>query len=198
MSIDTYTKLIAFDSGESDLLFICRHPGVAKLKSMGRRGNKLLLTMPKYNVLNTKTVKDTKQFMIQLIDAMIHIHSKGIVFCDVKDDNIMLDGDRPVIIDFGSAFIGRSSLEKDTRTTDYYAAPEAELTIRSDVWSLGVVFLLVQTKMDWREMFSTDVKGYIGDILKKKSEINDTLINGMLETDPDKRWTLMKCKGHLH
>ena len=86
----------------------------------------------------------------QLLDALDHIHEKGLLHRDVKPANIMLeDSGRAVLMDFGlvrhtrragSAMVTGAGV---VIGTPRYLGPEIlrgrEADARSDLWSLGVV-----------------------------------------------------------
>jgi serine/threonine-protein kinase len=85
--------------------------------------------------------------MLGLLDALAHVHDAGLVHCDVKPANIMIErtpsGVRPVLIDFGLAIDphGGSTIRGGTVT---YMAPEQALQTesfdrRADLYSAGTV-----------------------------------------------------------
>ena len=70
----------------------------------------------------------------QLFDAVFYMHSKDIIHCDIKLENIVLTSDgTPKLIDFGLT----NSLNVGT---PYYVAPEAAYMFHKglDIWALGI------------------------------------------------------------
>src|SRR5262249_41793741 len=85
----------------------------------------------------------------QIGDALGSVHSRGIVHRDLKPENIILvERDRPVIVDFGTA--GLRSAENELAETTllagsfHYMAPErltGRYSTASDVYSFAVIIL---------------------------------------------------------
>jgi serine/threonine protein kinase len=74
--------------------------------------------------------------------AITHLHHKGIIYRDLKPENVILDKEGyPLLIDFGIAKISRTSTT--FCGTCEYMAPEVVLGDKydksADLWSLGVL-----------------------------------------------------------
>lgn len=89
---------------------------------------------------------DIRSLLGQLTDALRFLHANGIVHRDIKDENVILDGQGHCqLIDFGSAAHWRHGRKWDTFSgTLDYASPEilrGEMYSgkEQDVWALGVV-----------------------------------------------------------
>ena len=80
-------------------------------------------------------------YSIQLCEIIEYLHKEGILYLDIKPENLMISGDKLALIDFGGAM----KKEGDQRVlfgTDGYAAPEQYLgrsSEQSDVYGIGRV-----------------------------------------------------------
>ena len=89
-----------------------------------------------------------RQFMLQLIDSVAYIHTKGVFHRDIKPENIFLTEDGTMKLgDFGLATTDRWSYEM-TVGSDRYMAPEqfdsagaGYAPAEADIWAIGVCLL---------------------------------------------------------
>ncbi len=96
-------------------------------------------------------------YMRQIVSALAEIHRLGLVYRDLKPDNLMFrSADELVLVDFGivkSTRTGQASLVRTQHGqivgTPYYISPEQasdrEITHRSDFYSLGVLMFEMLT-----------------------------------------------------
>lgn len=89
-----------------------------------------------------------RQFMLQLVDAVSYIHSKGVFHRDIKPENIFLTEDGAMKLgDFGLATTDKWSYEM-TVGSDRYMAPEqfdsagaGYSPAEADIWAIGICLL---------------------------------------------------------
>jgi len=97
------------------------------------------------------TEKEALDVIIQIADALVHAHARGLIHRDVKPKNIMITNDNIAKL----ADMGLAREVSDTRLaqseagraygTPYYISPEqirgeVEIDLRADIYSLGATF----------------------------------------------------------
>ncbi|EGX48685.1 hypothetical protein TWF173_005575 [Orbilia oligospora] len=150
--------------------------------------------------LETEHVRD---FMLQLLSAVEHMHSKGVYHRDIKPENIFLTHEGDIKLgDFGLATTDKLS-DDVCVGSDRYMAPEQYdpstgpyEPAKADIWSIGICLLnvlfarnpfTIPTREDplFRD-FSYD-RETLFDIFPTMSEQTYEVLNHCLQLDPSKR-----------
>lgn len=162
-----------------------------------------------------------------LLEGLEYLHSQLIFHKDIKPANILFEGSKPIITDFGiSKFYRAKASTNYTKSTYQFLAPEQiehkESSPRSDVFAMGCCFLLLYivtiggstrlTELD-NELLSPSYQ-YARQISKiyaslykelalslsksdQKLAVLSVLIHDMLVTDPSQRPTATSAKELL-
>lgn len=161
--------LLARFRDEAERLAALRHPNVAQVHEAGVheqpvpggsvavpflvmetvRGASTLIAYAAERRLGAMT---RLRLLLQVCDAMRRAHGIGLVHCDLKPANLLVDEDGVVkVIDFGIARVtadhgagsANSERARGQPGTGRYMSPEqiagARIDARTDVWALGVV-----------------------------------------------------------
>jgi len=147
--------------------------------------------------------KEVRFIIAEIVLALEHLHSCGIVYRDLKLENILLDRDGHICLtDFGLSkeLESISSTTKTVCGTPTYLAPEVLLGQpygnAIDWWSLGVVIFELFTGMN--PFDAKDFDSVLSNILHSPINIPDfvpetgrDLIDKLLQRNPSKRM----CSG---
>ncbi|KZN56599.1 TOMM system kinase/cyclase fusion protein [Pseudoalteromonas luteoviolacea] len=153
---------------ETSLSSQLQHPNIVRLLDQGQVNDNLLFGVFEYvegrslreHLLleGPFSAPEATDIMSQVLDALIHAHSKGIVHRDIKPANIMLSKTgaklHAKILDFGIGTLTHDSRQADFRTltltqetlgTPSYSAPEQlrgePATTKTDLYVWGLVYL---------------------------------------------------------
>ncbi|KAK7305423.1 hypothetical protein VNO77_43329 [Canavalia gladiata] len=140
-----------------------------------------------------------------LVSALQHVHSNGVVHCDVKGKNVLVGAIGCKLADFGSA-VELSGNGFPARGSPLWMAPEV---IRreyqgpeSDVWSLGCTVIEMLTgKPAWEgnSMDALSRIGYSGDLPEfpsRLSELGRDFLDKCLRREPCRRWSCDQLLQH--
>ncbi len=144
------------------------HPNIVKAYGLGRTpGNAYFIVIelvsgPNLAVAGSRTVvsiEDAVHWTIETCSALEHAHDRGIIHCDLKPANLLLDTDGSVrVADFGFArtLSDRTPWNGDLEGTAPFMAPEqasrcwGDVGIRTDVYGLGaVLYALLAGRPPW-------------------------------------------------
>lgn len=141
---------------------ILDHPNIVKVLDQGKEDEYYFMVMEFVPGKDLKKIISemgplppiyAKEIILETSKALDHAFSKNIIHRDIKPQNIMITPSGKVkLMDFGIAHLG--DLTSLTQTgvfmgTPQYASPEqaegTKVDIRSDIYSLGVVFFEILT-----------------------------------------------------
>jgi len=146
----------------------------------------------------------------QLLTQLACMHGAGLLHRDIKPDNVLYDGQRAVLIDYGlvcrlqaNAYDKVPDCQQETRGHAEYMAPESTTgqTEATDIWSLGVMlwYLLHPQRPDTAVPTSLEqVPSYAAQVAKSiaahpSKDSFDRLLKRMTDIDPDRRPTALKA-----
>ena len=142
---------------EMEIAATLRHPRIVPLLDSGGAGDVCYYIMPyleggslfeRLERDRRLAVSEALQVARDVAEALEFAHGQGVLHRDIKPDNVMLEGDRAVVLDFGLArALGGANYRRLTETgilvgTAFYMSPEQlredrDLDQRTDLYALG-------------------------------------------------------------
>jgi serine/threonine protein kinase len=154
-----------------------------------------------------------RYYFHQLVDAVEHMHNKGIVHRDIKLENILIDENFDLkLTDFG--FSDTEKLSDNPKGSSLYMAPEMHAlekfeTIPADMFALGVcLFMMIKAHQPFIEatrydeyfrVYMTEPKEFWKFHFKKGKKYGHSkslikLLNKLFKVDPKSRMTLSEMR----
>ncbi len=150
---------------EIEVIARLNHPHLLTLIDSGTSGGFPYYVMPyieaqslreRITELGTLPLDEAIRIAREVADGLAYAHERGVVHRDIKPSNILMSDGHAVVADFGIATairkssIGRvtisgTSLGSPTYMSPEQAAGEADVDVRSDVYSLGCVLFEMLT-----------------------------------------------------
>ncbi|XP_076463792.1 serine/threonine-protein kinase D1-like [Babylonia areolata] len=217
------TKQEAQLKTEVAILQNLHHPGVVNLEQMFETPERIFVVMEKLKgdmlemILSSSkgrlSERVTKYLIYQILIALRHLHSKSIVHCDLKPENVLLSSETAFpqvkLCDFGFArIIGEKSFRRSVVGTPAYLAPEVlkrkGYNRSLDMWSVGVVVYVSLSgtfPFNEDEEISDQIQNasfmYPPNPWKEISQEGIDLITNLLQVKLRKRFTVDKCLMHV-
>ena len=207
---DTSTQI-----NEARLQARISHPNIVQVHSVEQIDGKWVIVMDyaeggslRDNLQSRRPlpVDDAVNYATQIASALQEAHSKKILHHDIKPENILFTKEgKPMVADFGIARLIRTSKREMSRVmgTVAYMAPEqleGNADLRSDIWSLGVIFYEMLTGCPCFEAKSDPaiIKKIVMERPRPIRELNPSIpeilanmVMRMLEKDPAHRYQSM-------
>ena len=142
---------------ESQAVAMLSHPNIVAVYDVSRSSDLEYIVMELIDGITLKQYiqkkgnklnwREALHFITQIVKALGHAHSRGIIHRDIKPHNIMVLRDGSVkVADFGIARVasgGHSTLTQEALGSVHYISPEqargSHIDARSDLYSAGVV-----------------------------------------------------------
>ena len=198
---------------ESKAVAMLSHPNIVKIYDVSVKENRKYIVMERVDGITLKSylnkkgalsMRETLQFTEQILMALEHAHSKGVIHRDIKPQNILLLKNGVIkVTDFGIAKLPNTETVTMTDKaigTVYYISPEQasgkKVDTRTDIYSLGVLmYEMVTGQLPFNADSPVSVAlMHVKDQPKKPSEIVPNIPKGLeqiilaaMEKRPDKR-----------
>lgn len=185
---------------EAIMLSSLNHPGIVQFLNYVENEQGIFLimeyvdgmTLEDYINKRTGLIVESKAvpMMNEILDAFAYAHGRGVVHRDIKPSNILITNEGSIkVLDFGIAqIISESGEEGDTKAGSVeYMSPEQtrgqHLDIRSDIYSLGVLFyqmLTGRSPYDINSLSSLEIRrSIVEQPLARMKEIYPHVSDGM-------------------
>ena len=153
----------------------------------------------------------TRLFGKELISGLLYLHSHGILYCDLKPSNVLLNEYGTLkLADFGLARkivdLVQSDSDQQRRGTPYYMAPElfqegGVYSFYSDFWAFGCILYEFATghppfvSSSFQELVNQILNNEVPQVPNYSAEFN-SLLSELFQKDPAKRISWEELAEH--
>lgn len=127
----------------------------------------------------------------QMLEGLAHAHSKGVLHCDVKPENVLIfPGNHLRLADFGIARVARNTVRASGSGTLGSMAPEQAMgkpSLRSDVFALGLLVYRLFSGATPEWPFEWPFRGH-GRLTAKVPRVMVDWLRTSLEVEPRRRY----------
>eukprot|EP01124_Arcella_intermedia_P015647 TRINITY_DN221_c0_g1_i2.p1 TRINITY_DN221_c0_g1~~TRINITY_DN221_c0_g1_i2.p1 ORF type:complete len:403 (-),score=95.25 TRINITY_DN221_c0_g1_i2:29-1237(-) len=206
---------VAHTKDEKHILQRIKHPFIVNLNYAFQTKDKLYMILDYVNggelFWHLKregnfSEERSKFYAAEIASALLHLHENGIIYRDLKPENLLLDSEGHIVItDFG---LSKEIKDGETHTfcgTPEYLAPEVLLgaghSYAVDWWSLGTLVYEMITGLPpfYSEDRTQMYQMILNDDLVFPNDMSDEvcdLLLGLLEKDPRDRITPDEIQEH--
>jgi serine/threonine protein kinase len=138
---------------EALLINACDNPNVIKMINVKSAKNSTEIRLEQCHadlrkVLDDYSIEASKMLQLarNIISAVAHVHSRGIIHGDIKSSNILVNNGEAILCDFGISVLDTEEYHSGLIQTCTYRAPEinetkrrTKFTPKIDMWSVGCV-----------------------------------------------------------
>jgi serine/threonine-protein kinase PknG len=150
---------------ERQFLASVKHPNIVSVYNFAKRGTEGYIVMEYVGGTTLKDVRKSRgplppaeaiSYIHRILGAFAYLHDRGLVYCDFKPDNFMLEGDPPDVklIDMGGVRL-IDDLAGDIYGTKGYSAPEAGEgpTVATDLFTIARTLAVLLMDFRYQSVF---------------------------------------------
>ena len=156
---------------EPKKIYNCKHPNIININYASYDDEYVYIVMPYfkkgslYHLLENRnlTIREIIKYSMDFLSAVYYMHSKGIIHCDIKPNNILISDDsKAVLTDFGSALYLDDFGNAKLRNVYYkHIAPEqcnhSLINMKVDIYQIGTTLYRM---CNGNEEYNKQVKRY--------------------------------------